>query len=86
MAAYCWVYDSCHLQADCQVQGSAPEPYARQSSKGYLLPLMNNFCIKSILLLFSRYGAIKYVYIYTHYKYSVSCHMTVNMAAENNFN
>ena len=23
------VYDSCHLQADCQKPGSAPEPYAR---------------------------------------------------------
>jgi len=36
MAAYRWVYDSCHLQADCQEPGSAPEPYARQSSMGYL--------------------------------------------------
>ena len=26
MAAYCRVYDSCHLQADCQEPGSAPEP------------------------------------------------------------
>jgi len=25
-----------HLQADCKVTGSAPEPYARQSSMGYL--------------------------------------------------
>jgi len=29
MAAYCQVYDSRHLQADCQELGSAPEPYAR---------------------------------------------------------
>jgi len=29
MAAYRRVYDSCHLQADCQEPGSAPEPYAR---------------------------------------------------------
>jgi len=36
MAAYCWVYDSRHLQADCQEPGSAPEPYARYSSMGYL--------------------------------------------------
>ena len=35
MAAYCWVYDSRHLQADCQEPGSAPETYARQSSMGY---------------------------------------------------
>jgi len=36
MAAYRWVYDSRHLQADCQELGSAPKPYARQSSMGYL--------------------------------------------------
>jgi len=36
MAAYRRVYDSRHLQADCQAPGSAPEPYARQSSMGYL--------------------------------------------------
>ena len=35
MAAYRRVYDSRHLQADCQEPGSAPEPYARQSSMGY---------------------------------------------------
>ena len=29
------VYDSRHLQADCQEPGSAPEPYARQSIMGY---------------------------------------------------
>ena len=36
MTAYRRVYDSRHLQADCQEPGSAPEPYARQSSMGYL--------------------------------------------------
>ena len=36
MAAYRRVYDSRNLQADCQEPGSAPEPYARQSSMGYL--------------------------------------------------
>jgi len=36
MAAYRRVYDSHHLQADCQESGSALEPYARQSSMGYL--------------------------------------------------
>jgi len=36
MAAYRLVYDSRHLQADCQEPGSAPEPYVRQSSMGYL--------------------------------------------------
>jgi len=36
MAAYRQVYDKRHLQADCQEPGAAPEPYARQSSIGYL--------------------------------------------------
>ena len=36
MATYRRVYDSHHLQADCQEPESAPEPYARQSSMGYL--------------------------------------------------
>ena len=36
LAAYRRVYDSRHLQADCQELGSAPEPYAGQSSMGYL--------------------------------------------------
>jgi len=36
MAAYRRVYDSRHLQADCKEPGSAPELYARQSSRGYL--------------------------------------------------
>jgi len=36
MAAYRPVYDSRYLQADCQKPGSAPEPYALQSSMGYL--------------------------------------------------
>jgi len=39
MAAYRGVYDSRHLQADCQEPGSTPEPHARQSSMGYLLYL-----------------------------------------------
>jgi len=36
MAAYRRVYDSRHLQADCQEPGSAPKPYAWQSTMGYL--------------------------------------------------
>ena len=35
MAAYRRVYDSCHLQADYQEPGSAPERYVRQSSIGH---------------------------------------------------
>jgi len=40
MAADRRVYDSRHLQADYQEPGSAPEPYARQSSMGYLYDTM----------------------------------------------
>ena len=36
MAACHRVYDSHDLQADCQRPGSAPEPYTRQLSTGYL--------------------------------------------------
>ena len=36
MAAYHRVYDSRHLQADCQEPGSPLEPYARQSGVGCL--------------------------------------------------
>ena len=36
MAAYRRVYDSQHLQADCQEPESAPQPYAQSSSMGYL--------------------------------------------------
>ena len=36
MAAYRRVYDTRHLQADYQEPGSAPEPYVRQTSIGYL--------------------------------------------------
>jgi len=35
-STYRRVYESRHLQADCQEPGSAPEPYARQSSMVYL--------------------------------------------------
>ena len=38
MVAYRRVYDSRHLQADCQVPGSAPEPYVRSVFE-YGLPL-----------------------------------------------
>jgi len=40
MAAYRLVYNSRHLQADCQEPGSAPEPYAIE----YGLPLPFYYC------------------------------------------
>ena len=40
MAAYRRVYDSRHLQADCQEPGSAPEPYARVIEYGLPLHLL----------------------------------------------
>ena len=43
MAAYRRVYDSRHLQADCQGPGSAPELYARSSSMDYLFTTLHPF-------------------------------------------
>ena len=43
MAAYRGVYDSRHLPVDCQVPGSSPETYARQSSMGYLFTSDGSF-------------------------------------------
>ena len=48
MAAYRRVYDSRHLQADCQEPGSDPEPYAWQSSMGYLFLALAETCQGSI--------------------------------------
>jgi len=51
MAAYRLVYDSRHLQADCQEPGSALEPYAQQSSMGYLFIyiIMRYMCYIDVL-------------------------------------
>ena len=48
MAAYRRVYDLCHQQADCQEPGSAPEPYARQSSMGYLYLFTIHQCVRAV--------------------------------------
>jgi len=58
MAAYRQVYDSRHLQADCQELGSALEPYALQSSMGNLILLAHPGS--------SGHGAIKQVWYYCH--------------------
>jgi len=52
MAAYRRVYDSRHLQADCQEPGSALEPYARQSSMGYVYLFTCLSGARCILLIF----------------------------------
>ena len=52
MAAYRQVYYSRHLQADCHDLGSAPEPYARQSSTGYLYLFYHKQLISKVV----RYG------------------------------
>ena len=44
MTAYRRVYDSRHVQADCQGPGSAPEPYVRQSSTGQLYVVQRVMC------------------------------------------
>ena len=51
MAACSLVNDSHHLQADCQAPGSAPEPFARQSSMGYLYFFMMMMLIDAYLLI-----------------------------------
>jgi len=61
MAAYRRVYDSRHLQADCQEPGSAPEPYARQSSTGYLY-----LCITISALLLQRIVTFDYCVLLTN--------------------
>ena len=45
MAAYRWVYDSRHPQADCQEPGSAPEPYTRRNP-GSLRPGVGTEAVK----------------------------------------
>ena len=58
MAAYRRVYDSRHLQADCQEPRSAPEPYARQSSMGYLYLTFIIIIIIIIIIKATRSSAI----------------------------
>ena len=59
MAAYRWVYDSRHLQADCQEPGSAAEPYARQSSIDDLFYVLHYFYVMcSFKLALSSYSAL----------------------------
>jgi len=48
MAACCRVYDSPHLQADCQEPESFPEPSARQSSMGYLDLFTHMNCLMTV--------------------------------------
>jgi len=55
MAAYRRVYDLRHLQADCQKPRSAPEPYARQSSMGYLFTFFYTHVALGRLPFVSRY-------------------------------
>jgi len=45
MTAYRRVYDSHHLLADCQEPESAPEPYTRYSSMGYLFTLIVTYIL-----------------------------------------
>jgi len=56
MPAYCLVYDSRHLQADCKEAGSAPKSYARQSSMGYLFNLIRCLLLESVLVELQRCG------------------------------
>ena len=48
MAAYRRVYDSRHLQADCQEPGSAPEPYTLCDRVSATLPVHVTRCDKTV--------------------------------------
>jgi len=62
-AAYRRVYDSDLLQADCHESGSAPEPYALQSSMGYLFTFFDlQDRVAAFQLLATMY--IKYIQIF----------------------
>ena len=65
MAAYRRVYDSRHLQADCQEPGSAPEPYALVIEYGIPRPFLlemviprNQHCASCIGTLSFPIGAL----------------------------
>ena len=56
MAAYRRVYDSRHLQADCQEPGSAPEPYARGNRVCATVLLLYSFqCVALLQLLWRAF-------------------------------
>ena len=67
MATYRRVYDSFHLQADCQEPGSAPEPYTQQSSMGYLVYLLSlpsavQYAVVNLVCISHKVFYLQYVY------------------------
>ena len=48
MAAYRRVYDSRHLQADCQEPGSAPEPYTLGNRVWAAFTFLGSFAVKKL--------------------------------------
>jgi len=63
MTAYRRVYDARHLQSDCQEPGSAPEPYAGQSSMGYLYLFYSGcVCLGKLLPLEGAWKKTLYAY------------------------
>ena len=62
MAAYHRVYDSRHLHADCQELGSAPEPYARQSSM--VMVMVNVNLYSAIVTKVSNALSMGYLYLF----------------------
>jgi len=70
MVAYRRVYDSCHLQADCQELGLAPEPYARQWRMGYFYLFSASFesgSLHSVCWLLNSWlctTCVVFVYVY----------------------
>jgi len=69
MAVFRRVYDSPHMQADCQAPRSAPEPCARQSNMGYLYLILSKLrwlseCIALIVYTVAAWTVWKYEHSY----------------------
>jgi len=68
MAAYRRVYDSHHLQADCQEPGLAPEPYAT------FTPFLHVFVIKAVCFSLILSPTTRQSYISDSVPLSTCCH------------
>ena len=84
MAAYRRVYDSRHLQADCQAPGSAPEPYTWQLSMGDLYLFSNllsyivrDKCYSKKLISACFYRSWKFLVIYAFILFLVTVLMAL---------
>jgi len=75
MAAYRRVYDSRHLQADCQELGSALEPYAWSIEYG--LPYI--FCLTSLTI-----AVVRSVFLLTVFSHNLAWCFTMTSCKSDN--